>query len=43
MFVLEFLIKLSAYGFKVYIQDPYNSFDAFIIAVSTMDTAVKFY
>ena len=40
---MEMLLKLLALGFKNYIVDRFNFFDAVVVIVSTVDIAVTFF
>ncbi len=37
VYVVEMTLKLLAYGIKRYFRDSYNTFDFFIILISTAD------
>ena len=42
IFLIEMILKLYVYGFKVYGQSNFNLFDAFVIIISTIDIIVSF-
>jgi len=42
VFLLEMIIKMIGLGFRCYFRDPFNSFDCFIVVISTVDVALTF-
>ena len=41
IFFLEMIIMLIGLGFKQYINDNFNIFDALVVLVSMLDIAIK--
>lgn len=41
-FVMELLLKLSAYGFKFYFRDKFNWFDSGVVFVSSLDVILSY-
>jgi len=40
VFAIELFIKLPTLGFRTYVKDPFNVFDAFVVAASVVDVIV---
>lgn len=43
IFLIEMLLKLIALGFKLYFKDSFNTFDAIIVLVSSVDVILTNY
>lgn len=41
-FVLELILKLSAYGFKQYFKDGFNWFDSTVVLMSAIDVILSY-
>lgn len=42
IFFAEMLIKIAGMGPKIYVQDPFNNFDAVIVSLSIIDVVVSY-
>ena len=42
MFFFEMVLKLCGLGFKDYIRDHYNKFDAILVIISIIELALEF-